>query len=141
MKSKPVQFEVVYSDATPYGPRETVKNLAWEIIHEAKGKGLPKVEASALKLVMFMHFEKSREGYDWPSRDDRHPNFKEYGRAYLAGSHMESYVSAEAIAILRKEFPPKAHPYLPDGYSEWSQRHVTDGLYCGRACGIRCGGH
>jgi hypothetical protein len=83
---------------------------------------MPEQEAIGLNLVMFMHFERSLEGYDRPAKakkGDIHPGFKEYAAAYLAQPTREYEITPEALALLRSEYPPKASPWLPNGYSEW----------------------
>ncbi|MDR2561757.1 MAG: hypothetical protein LBC63_08310 [Holophagales bacterium] len=118
-------FKIVYSQATPRRAREYVKDLGHSLIRMLENKNLPEIEAEAVKLVMFMHFERSLEGYNRPDKPDSHPDFREYAQAYTAGTLIDSMVSPEAAAIVRREFPPKPHEFLPDGKSEWSKFNVT----------------
>jgi len=113
------------AEATPRWAREYVKELGWKLVQLAKGKNMPEQEAIGLNLVMFMHFERSHEGYDKPAKTkkgDIHPSLKEYAAAYLAQPTRESEISPDALALLRGKYPPKASPWLPDGYTYWERK-------------------
>ena len=121
-KAKNKHVEVVYADVTPYYSREYVKELGWSALRAGKANNMPELEVIGMKLVMYMHYEKSLECFVIPEKAPLHPNFKGYAAAYLAQPDKETWVSKEAMLLLHKEFPPKPHPQLPNGRSEWSSK-------------------
>jgi len=124
MRNKRIGGQVAPEKATPRRAREYVKDLGWKLIQKAGGKDTPDLEAIGLNLVMFMHFERSLEGYDRPAKarkGDIHPSFEEYAAAYLAQPTRQYETTPEALALLRDKYPPKASPWLPNGYSYWQR--------------------
>ena len=111
-------------------PRRTtwfMEEIAAEIMSKAKKMNLPEFEALGMKLKMLAYYENSLEGKSTPDDGGKHPYFKEYASAFTAQPHFSTFIGPEAVAMLRKEYPPKANPRLPSGLSVWSDINMERG--------------
>jgi hypothetical protein len=122
MPRKKKEPEVIreYADATPRRSRVYVDELAHALKDYAKANNLPEVEAIAASLKWFMRFEDSFENFFVHGKADQHPEFKEFFSALLAQPHFKNLCGDEAASILKRKFPPKANPLMPNGYSHWA---------------------
>ena len=120
MRNKHVETGIVYSDATPRRVIYYVKELGHALKNYAEANNLPEIEAIATKLIWFMRFEESYESFSVTGRAKLHPSFEEYFSALMAQPHFKTLCGDAAASILKAEYTPKAHQFLPNGYSLWS---------------------
>ena len=118
------QPEPIYleSIATPKRARVYVQDIGHKLRDYGQNNNLPEVEAMGAKLMMFMRYEDSLDGFVRTDRALLHPLFEEYASALVVQANTKSMFSKEAISILEKEFEPKASPFMPNGYSLWSDK-------------------
>jgi hypothetical protein len=83
------------------------------------------IEAIGMKLMMLTNFEASMEG---SGRKGLGTLFKEYASAYAATPNIYDFVSEEAAALVRAEFPFKPNAGMPKGYME--QHPASQDIYC-----------
>jgi len=94
--------------ALPYGDRERLKN-------EANYKTLE----GAFDVIL-AHFERSKESwYSAKGRKSEHPSYRDYATAYVANPHCVNIFGEKVTNELRRRYPGKRNPHLPNGSSYW----------------------
>jgi hypothetical protein len=120
MPRKKKDPKTVPAPATPRWSRNFVSELGHIIKEYGIDNKVPEIEALAHKLIWFMRFEDSFENYAINTDAALHPTFEEFFAALLAQPNFETLCGDEAAFILKREYPPKASPRMPNGFSTWS---------------------
>ncbi|MGX9963141.1 hypothetical protein ACVFYP_07445 [Roseomonas sp. F4] len=93
----------------------------WEIREQMKALAQAGAPADCAEIILLMHYERSREGWEgngWLAAHGRHPDWPRFAAARVAQANFAAHDPAVAEE-LRRRYPPEVSWCLPDGMTQW----------------------